>query len=679
MTGAAPSPAPSSLATVDAALDHAAMLADTNPSLALAQVAEVLRAAPDHPRARLIEGRSLRLAGDAQAATDVLRRLVAAEPRSAAAAMELGLSLRDLGQLRDALDHLRHAVAANPNLAAAWRALADTLNLSGDHEEAEKAHLAGVKASTRDPILAQAAVALLEGRLNVAERALRDRLRAQPTDVAAIRMMAELAVRLGRYDDAIKLLSRALHLAPAFTAAREMLARTLQRHNRPAEALAEVERLLAAEPDNPSVLMLKASLLVRIGEQDAAATVYAHVLARHPQQAKGWMSYGHVLKAIGRVDEAIAAYRTALEQQPTLGEAWWSLANLKTFRFSADDRAAMERGLLATMDDENRLHLHFALGKALEDAGDDDAATFRAYAEGNRLRRAQLTYDPDETHDQCARIAAMVDGGFLARTHGGCPAPDPIFIVGLPRSGSTLVEQILASHSMVEGTSELPDMMAIAARLAAPGKDAARNTPPGRYPECLGDLAPAALEALGAEYLARTRVHRHDGKPFFIDKMPNNWMHVALIRAILPQARIVDVRRHPLGVGWSAYKQHFARGQGFTYDLAELGRYYADYATLMAHVDRAAPGAVHRVIYERLVADTESEVRALLDHLGLPFEDGCLAFWDNRRTVRTPSSEQVRQPIFTEGLDHWRRFEPWLAPLKAALGTVLQTYPEVEL
>ncbi|EGY02191.1 TPR repeat domain protein/sulfotransferase [Nitrospirillum viridazoti Y2] len=575
---------------------------------------------------------------------------------------------------------MRRAGALSPDLAAAWRALADTLALAGEYEEAERAHLAGVKASTRDPILAQAAMAMIEGRLNVAERALRDRLRAQPTDVAAIRMMAELAVRLGRYDDAITLLRRALELAPAFTAARELLARTLQRHNRPADALAEVEHLLAAEPDNPSVLMLKASLLVRIGDQEAAAAVYAHVLARHPQQAKGWMSYGHVLKAIGRVDDAIAAYRTALEQQPTLGEAWWSLANLKTFRFSVDDRAAMERGLRATADDENRLHLHFALGKALEDAGGDDAAAFQAYAEGNRLRRAQLGYDPDETHDQCARIAAMVDRGFLDRARGGSQAPDPIFVVGLPRSGSTLVEQILASHSMVEGTSELPDMMAIAARLAAPGKGASsRGAAAGRYPECLDDLPPDALEALGAEYIARTRVHRHEAKPFFIDKMPNNWMHVALIRAILPKARIVDVRRHPLGVGWSAYKQHFARGQAFTYDLTELGRYYADYATLMAHVDRAAPGSVHRVVYERLVADTENEVHALLEHLGLPFEDGCLAFWDNRRTVRTPSSEQVRQPIFTEGLDHWRRFEPWLAPLKAALGTVLHTYPEVEL
>ncbi|MDZ5649973.1 tetratricopeptide repeat-containing sulfotransferase family protein [Nitrospirillum sp. BR 11828] len=670
MTGAAPS-----LVSIDTALDHAATLVDRAPALAIAQVAEVLGAVPDHPRARLIQGRALRLAGDVQAAVEILRRLAVAEPKSAATALELGMALRDLGQLTDALAEMRRAGALSPDLAAAWRALADTLALAGEHEEAERAHLAGVKASTRDPVLAQAAVAMIEGRLNVAERALRDRLRAQPTDVAAIRMMAELAVRLGRYDDAITLLRRALELAPAFTAARELLARTLQRHNRPAEALAEVEHLLAEEPDNPSVLMLKASLLVRIGDQDGAAAVYAHVLARHPQQAKGWMSYGHVLKAIGRVDDAITAYRTALGQQPTLGEAWWSLANLKTFRFSADDRAAMERGLRATADDENRLHLHFALGKALEDAGSDDAATFRAYAEGNRLRRAQLSYDADETHDQCARITAMVDQGFLARDRGGCQAPDPIFIVGLPRSGSTLVEQILASHSMVEGTSELPDMMAIAARLASPGKGAAA----GRYPECLDDLPPDALAALGAEYIARTRVHRHEAKPFFIDKMPNNWMHVALIRAILPKARIVDVRRHPLGVGWSAYKQHFARGQAFTYDLAELGRYYADYATLMAHVDRAAPGCVHRVIYERLVADTENEVHALLDHLGLPFEDGCLAFWDNRRTVRTPSSEQVRQPIFTEGLDHWRRFEPWLAPLKAALGTVLHTYPEVEL
>ncbi len=543
--------------------------------------------------------------------------------------------------------------------------------LDGGRGGADRAYLSGVGAAKRDPVLAGAAVALLEGRLPEAERALRARLRERPTDVAAIRMMAELAVRLGRHDDGVTLLGRALDLAPGFAAARELLARTLQRQNRPADAMAQVDTLLRADPLNPSLGMLKASLLVRIGDQPGAADVYAATLARHPHQAKAWMSYAHVLKTIGRLDEAIAAYRQALDRRPTLGEVWWSLANLKTYRFTPADVAAMAQALARTDDAEDRLHLHFALGKAQEDAG-AAAAAFAAYAEGNRLRHGQLGYDADETHNQCVRQAALFTPAFFAaRSEGGCPAPDPIFVVGLPRSGSTLIEQILASHSLVEGTTELPDMMAIAARLG--GRRAGGEAV--RYPEMLADLTPDQRTALGEEYIARTSVNRREAKPHFVDKMPNNWMHVGLIRLILPNARIVDARRHPLGCGWSAYKQHFSRGQAFTYDLGDLGRYYRDYVTAMAHVDRAMPGRVHRVIYEQMVADTETQVRALLDHLGLPFEEGCLAFYRNARAVRTPSSEQVRQPIFADAVDHWRRFDPWLGPLRDALGPVLDSYP----
>jgi tetratricopeptide (TPR) repeat protein len=659
------------LGSIDAALAHAAHCAVDRPRLALDQVDEILRVTPGHPQALLIRGRAQRLAGDPAAACATLHALADAQPRSAATAHELGLALHAADDDAGAVAWLRRAVALKPDLAEAWIALADLLRASGEEAEADRAYLSGVGASKRDPLLAQAAIALLDGKLAIAEQALRSRLRERPTDVAAIRMMAELAIRVGRLEDGIKLLGRALDLAPGFAAARELLARTLQRQNRSAEAMTQVDALLASDPRNPSLAMLKASLLVRVGDQAGAAAVYAETLARHPQQAKAWMSYAHVLKTIGRLDDAIAAYREALARRATLGEVWWSLANLKTYRFTAADVAAMQAALAQTYDVDDRLHLHFALGKAHEDAG-KDAAAFAAYAEGNRIRHGQLGYDADDTHDQCVREAALSTPAFLAtRTGGGCPAPDPIFVVGLPRSGSTLIEQILASHSMIEGTAELPDLMAIAARLA--GRRAGGEA--ARYPELLADLTPVQRTALGEEYLARTRVNRREGKPFFIDKMPNNWMHVGLIRLILPNAKIVDARRHPLGCGWSAYKQHFSRGQAFSYDLGALGRYYRDYVTAMAHIDRVMPGHVHRVIYEAMVADTEAEVRALLDHLGVPFEAGCLAFHRNDRAVRTPSSEQVRQPIFADAVDHWRRFDPWLASLRDALGPVLDAYP----
>jgi hypothetical protein len=323
--------------------------------------------------------------------------------------------------------------------------------------------------------------------------------------------------------------------------------------------------------------------------------------------------------------------------------------------------------------DEDVFHLHFSLGKAFEDAG-DHAAAFRHYDQGNRLRRTMIRHDADVFSAEVATATQLFTSAFIAtRGRGGCPAPDPIFIVGLPRSGSTLVEQILASHSQVEGTMELPEMMMIASRLQA-------RVDEGDFSDFLAmieALTPTDRLRLGEEYLDRTRVHRQTDRPHFIDKMPNNWQHVGLIKLILPNARIIDARRHPMSCCFSGWKQHFARGQTFSYDLIEIGRYYRDYVGLMAAYDAAAPGAIHRVIYENMVADTEAEVRRLLDHLGLPFEPACLEFYNNGRAVRTASSEQVRRPIFTDGIDQWKHFEAWLEPLAEALGSVASAYPEV--
>ena len=515
------------------------------------------------------------------------------------------------------------------------------------------------------PRLIEAAVAMNENRLHDAEPRLRAQLKQDPFDVAAMRMLAELAGRIGRYKDSEKLLRRALELSPAFTAARANLALVLYRLNRPEEAIAELDRVVAEEPENPGHANLHAAALGRIGEFEGALALYQQVLEAAPNQPRVWMSMGHTLKTVGQQAEGIAAYRRALSLMPTLGEAWWSLANLKTVKFSDADIAAMHAALAGgEVATEDHFHLDFALGKALEDRGQAEAS-FAHYAAGNEVRRTEQPYDADATEALVDRSVALCTAQFFAARAGqGCDASDPVFVLGMPRAGSTLVEQILASHSMVEGTSELPDIPMLARR-------------DGDYPAGLAALSPGELREFGEEYLRRTRVQRKTERPLFIDKLPNNWAHVPFIHLILPNATIIDARRHPLGCCWSNFKQHFARGQAFSYDLTDMGRYYRDYVRLMAHVDAVLPGRVHRVSYERMVEDTEAEVRGLLAACGLEFEPACLAFHETTRAVRTASSEQVRQPINRDGTEAWKPFEPFLDPLKAALGPVLTAYPAV--
>jgi Tfp pilus assembly protein PilF len=519
-----------------------------------------------------------------------------------------------------------------------------------------------IRRGIHNPRLMEAALALHDNRLSDAEPLLRAHLKADPFDVAAIRMMAELAGRIGRYKDAENLLRRALELAPDFGAARANLATCLYRQNKPAEAIAELDLVLVDDPENIGHANLKAAALGRIGGFDEAIDLYEQVLREAPQQPKVWMSYGHMLKTVGRQTDGIAAYRAALAIAPSLGEVWWSLANLKTVKFSADDIAAMQAALAGNISDEDRFHLDFALGKAFEDAK-DFAFSFAHYDAGNALRRTKIMYEADETQRFVDRSIARFTPPFFADRAGqGHPDPAPIFILGMPRAGSTLVEQILASHSLVEGTSELPDIPAL-----AQGKD---------YPESLGHLSAEDLRGLGERYIERTRIQRKTDKPFFIDKLPNNWAHVGFIHLILPGAKVIDARRHPLGCCFSNFKQHFARGQAFSYSLDDMGHYYADYVRMMAHIDTVLPGRVHRVVYERMVDDTETEVRALLAACGLEFEEACLQFHKTERAVRTASSEQVRQPIFRGGTEGWQGFEPWLDPLKSALGNVLSSYPD---
>jgi len=659
--------------TLDVALGHAARLLERDAGLAAEQASEILKAVPGHPRARLILGAAHRIAGQTQLALDILEPLAGEQSRSVPVHLELAVARGEAGRVAEAITSLRRVLQLKPESADAWRLLADQLSAAGDSAGADQARARYLKSATQDPRLMDAAAALVANDLPLADARLRAHLARHPTDVAALRMLAEVAARLRRYSDAQTLLERCLELSPSFDAARHNYAVILNRQGKAAEALPQVEALLTKEPRNPGYLNLKAAVLANLGDYSESIEVYEAVLKDFPRQPKIWMSYGHSLKTAGRQDDGVAAYRRAIAMQPTLGEAYWSLANLKTFRFSEEDLAALRCALQRQdIGDEDRLHFEFALAKALED-GELYEESFLHYSKGNALRRALHPYSAQENTRYVGRCKRQFNADFFAARKSGAPSAEPIFIIGLPRAGSTLLEQILASHSSVEGTMELPTLPRIARELAGSGEQD-REAP---LIDAVANLGPADLRRLGEQYLADTRRYRKTAAPFFIDKMPTNWSYVGLIHLILPNAKIIDARRHPLGCCFSAFKQHFARGQDFTYDLADLGRYYRDYVDLMAHIDAVLPGRVHRVFYETTINDTEAEIHRLLDYCGLPFEEQCLRFYENERAVRTASSEQVRRPIFRDGIDHWQHYERWLGPLKEALGPVLGCYPAV--
>ncbi|CAN5188719.1 tetratricopeptide repeat-containing sulfotransferase family protein [soil metagenome] len=655
---------PGSLA---AAIDRASAYLATDAEGARREAEAILRAAPNDPRALLILASAHRRLGNPTDARVLLESLARAYPNAAMTRYELGLALADLGEAQAAVAALRHAVRLNRDLAVAWRALGDRLFAAGDLDGAEAAFAEHGRAVVEDPALKPAAQALFEGRLADAEQLARVHLAAFPSDVAGLHLLATVLTRLGRWADAELLLAHCLTLDPRFDGARFALADALFHQQKGAQAAAQVERLLRDDPADPAYRNLMAACLGLVGEDARVIALYEGLLADYPQQPKVWLNYGHALRTVGRRDEAVAAYKRCIQLAPDLGDAYWSLANLKVAAFADTEVAAMAAALSrADLAVEHQLHMRYALGKALEDRK-DPAGAFENYAHGAALRRAASAYDARDLTALVERSKALFTGPFFeARSGFGAASDAPIFILGLPRSGSTLVEQILASHSQVEGTMELPDIGLIAQGFAE------------RYPRGLAGLDGPAAAALGEGFLASTQVHRKWDRPFFIDKMPNNFQHIGLIHLILPNAKIIDARRHPLGACFSAFKQHFAQGQAFSYDLTDLGLYYRDYLDLMTHFDAVLPGRIHRVIYEDLVEDTETEVRRLLDHCGLAFEPGCLAFHQNDRAVRTVSSEQVRQPIFRQGLDQWRAYEPWLGSLKTALGPALEDWRGAE-
>jgi tetratricopeptide (TPR) repeat protein len=650
-------------AQLTAQIERAASLLDSDPAAAARAADVALRMAPRDPRAQLIRASAHRRLGETAPALAILAPLARAFPRAAQTQYELGLVLCARGDETAGQAALRQAVALKPDLAEGWKALGERLFAAGDDAGARAAFARHDRAMVRDAALGPAADALYGGRVEEAEARLKAHLSARPDDAAALRLMAEVLARLERWADAEVLLAHALAREPDHDGARFAYANALFQQQKAAEALTEIEALLAIDPAEPAYLNLLAACLDLVGDFPRVLAIQQDLLSRFPRQPRIWLNHGHALRTVGRRDDAIGAYRRAIMLNPGLGDAYWSLANLKVAAITPAEQAAMTAQLAhGDLSVDDRLHLLYALGKALEDRG-DHAGAFARYAEGAALRRASNGYRPEIEAALARDTMALFDHEFLeARRGWGAPDDDPIFIVGLPRSGSTLIEQILASHSAVEGVAELPDIAIIATQL---------NGPHGDYPACLEGLSAEAARALGKLYLDRTRIHRQRGRKHFIDKMPNNFRHVGLIQLILPNARIIDARRHPLGACFSAFKQHFAQGQAFTYDLGDLGAYYRDYVAVMDHFDRVLPGRVHRVIYEDLVEDAETEIRRLLAHCGLDFEDACLRFHETERAVRTVSSEQVRRPIYRDGLDQWRAFEPWLEPLKTALGPAL--------
>ena len=646
------------------ALRNAADLLAHNPGLAEEQALEILKVYPDTPKAKRILATAYRLQARAQQGLDVLDPLQAEYSDSPDFLHEMAQCLGAVGRGEDAVNALRRAVSLDPKHAACWQSLGHQLKVAGDDEGSLQAFERHFEYSTRHPELVEAVKLLRENKLGKAEGIVRKLLKKYPADVTAIRVLADIGVKVGHLKDASHLLERCLELAPDFHAARHSYALVLMRLQKPEAALHEAMKLLVLEPNNPNFMTLKASIMVRIGDHKEALEIYEKVLKNYPNQARAQMSYGHTLKTVGRLDESIEAYRKCIRLSPEVGEAYWSLANLKTFRFSDDDIGNMRKQVTAEGGDaDDQAHLAFALGKALEDHAEYDES-FKFYRRGNAIRRIEHRHNPQINVLEAVRQVRTLDKAFFEqRKDWGCQAPDPIFIVGLPRAGSTLLEQILASHSQVEGTSELQDIIGISRKLGEKN----RKNPSGKYPEILAELSKDQFRELGEAYLETTRIQRSD-TPFFIDKMPNNFRHIGLIHLILPNSKIIDARRHPMGGCFSGYKQLFANGQTFTYGLEDIGKYYRDYVKLMDHWDTVLPGRVHRVQYEEMVADTETQIRALLNYCELDFEEQCLRFYETERAVRTPSSEQVRQPIYKESTEQWRNFEAHLGPLKEALG-----------
>lgn len=641
-------------------------IADGDLRAALADLANILAHAPEDTQALYMQAVACRYSGDFQGALDSLEQLKQHSPSYSRAHQEEGHVYRDSGDAEAALRAYTRALQLNPALAASLRGQITALRALGRERAAIRAQAQLERLQQLPGEVLSAIDLVAQNKLLKAEEICRAFLQTHPSHVEAMRVLADIGVRLGILEDAEFLLESAVEFEPDNIEARMDYVQMLRKRQKFTAAVDEAEKLLARSPDNPQMRSLCAITRMQTGDFDIALKMLDEVLNAVPGDAATLTTKGHALKTCGRSTEAVTAYQDAMRHHPEHGEAYYSLANLKTYQFSDADlqrmRAQEQNSNLGYMD---RVYLNFALAKAYEDRSDYQTS-FMHYERGNRLKKAQSRYDASAMHAEFEATKRICSKPlFEQHSNHGCSAPDPIFILGLPRAGSTLLEQILSSHSQVDGTLELPNILSLSQRLRR-RKGSTHNG----YPEVLTELTADELASFGAQYIEDTRIHR-DRAPCFIDKMPNNFRHIGLIKLILPNARIIDARRSAMACCFSGYKQLFAEGQEFSYDLEDIGHYYCDYISLMDHWNSVLPGHVLQVNHEDVVEDLEREVRRVLEFCNLPFEDACLKYYETDRSVRTPSSEQVRQPIFSDGVEQWRHFEPWLQPLQTVLGTEL--------
>ena len=647
--------------------DYAAVFAGAN---------RLLESHPANRDLLLVAAHSLRMMQQNNLALAALERLAQHHPRFSQMFLERGLCHVARRDAPAAIADLRTAVTINPALAMGWHMLDGLLRMTGDQANSAKAvkhcsHLASLP-----PPIVTAKVLFYDGEIDQAEKLIRRFLLDVGDHPEAMRLLAQIGQVRNVLDDAETLYAAVLAMVPEHNEARHEFVQVLIARHKFPEARAALEPLLKLDPAHHANRIQAATIQVGLGDFDTVIPEYRAMLAEtigdspqarvHRADLNLWL--GHALKTEGRADEAIEAYLAATADRPDFGDAWWSLANLKTYRFAPESIAVMRRQLDEPETAENdRIHIAFALGKALED-NRDYAGSWAAYEQGNAMHRAGNGYIPEVFETNTREQKRVCTAAFFAERVGwGLDDPAPIFVLGLPRSGSTLIEQILASHSMVEGTQELPDVQRIVHELQ--GRQLNFDEP--RYPGVLPELDAAAIGRFGEQYIADTMPNRILGRPYFIDKMPNNFRHIGLIHLILPNAKIIDARRDAMACCFSNLKQLFAQGQEFTYGIEDIARYYRTYIELMDHWDAVVPGQVLRVQHEDVIDDLEGSVRRILDYCGLPFEPACLEFHKTQRSVRTPSSEQVRQPIFRDGLDQWRNFSPWLEPLRDILGPEL--------